>query len=138
MIEPIYRHIGAKIRQMRQLLDWKQEKVAKRCGLTRTSIANIEAGRQRILLHENRKSIRDITACAIERDVGLKLNVILMPKRQAVDILQSDLSGMVAEGHTLKLAFCVSRAFDVVSGLNINGRYARTTGSFDLCAQAVM
>jgi DNA-binding XRE family transcriptional regulator len=52
MTEPIYRHIGAKVQQMRTLLDLKQEEVAKRCGLTRTSIANIEAGRQRILLHD--------------------------------------------------------------------------------------
>lgn len=52
MTEPIYRHIGAKVQQMRTLLDLKQEDVAKRCNLTRTSIANIEAGRQRILLHD--------------------------------------------------------------------------------------
>lgn len=52
MTEPIYRHIGAKVQQLRMLLDLKQEEVAKRCALTRTSIANIEAGRQRILLHD--------------------------------------------------------------------------------------
>ena len=55
MTEPIYRHVGAKMQQLRQLLDIKQEEVAKRCGLTRTSIANIEAGRQRILLHDVEK-----------------------------------------------------------------------------------
>lgn len=52
IIEPIYRHIGAKVQQLRTLLDVRQEDLAKKCGLTRCSIANIEAGRQRILLHD--------------------------------------------------------------------------------------
>lgn len=52
MNEPIYRHIGAKVQQLRTMLDLTQEDVAKRSNLTRTSIANIEAGRQRILLHD--------------------------------------------------------------------------------------
>lgn len=52
MTEPIYRHIGAKIQQLRTSLGWKQEDLAKKVGLQRTSIANIEAGRQRMLLHD--------------------------------------------------------------------------------------
>lgn len=51
-IEPIYRLMGAKIEQLRNVLGWSQEDLAKKVGLTRGSIANIEAGKQRILLHD--------------------------------------------------------------------------------------
>lgn len=49
-IEPICRAFGARIEYMREALGLTQEEVAKRVGLTRTSIVNIEAGKQRILL----------------------------------------------------------------------------------------
>ena len=51
-LEPVYRLFGAKVQQMRELLGWTQDEMAKKVGLTRTSITNIEAGRQRILLHD--------------------------------------------------------------------------------------
>lgn len=54
-IEPIYRLLGAKIEQMRTVLGWTQDDLAKKVGLTRTSITNIEAGRQRFLLHDIEK-----------------------------------------------------------------------------------
>lgn len=55
MNEPVYRLLGAKIEQMRTMLGWTQQELAKKVGLTRTSICNIEAGRQRILLHDVEK-----------------------------------------------------------------------------------
>ncbi len=55
MNEPIYRLLGAKIEQTRSMLGWTQDELAKKVGLTRTSITNIEAGRQRILLHDLEK-----------------------------------------------------------------------------------
>jgi DNA-binding XRE family transcriptional regulator len=57
-IQPIYRLIGAKIEQMRSQIGWTQDDLAKRIKLTRTSVTNIEAGRQRLLLHQ----IDDIAA----------------------------------------------------------------------------
>lgn len=51
-IEPVYRQLGAKIESIRTTLGWKQDDLAKKVGLTRTSIVNIEGGRQRILLHD--------------------------------------------------------------------------------------
>jgi len=51
-IEPCYRILGAKIQQLRLTLGVSQADFAKRLGHTRTSLCNIEAGRQRILLHQ--------------------------------------------------------------------------------------
>lgn len=55
MIEPCYRLFGAKVEQVRNVLGWTQNELAKKVGLTRTSITNIEAGRQRILMHDVEK-----------------------------------------------------------------------------------
>lgn len=54
-VEPCYRLLGAKIEQMRTVLGWRQEDLAAKLKMTRGSIANIEAGRQRILLHDIEK-----------------------------------------------------------------------------------
>ena len=40
--EPVYRLFGAKIEQTRSILGWSQADLAKKVGLTRGSIANIE------------------------------------------------------------------------------------------------
>jgi transcriptional regulator with XRE-family HTH domain len=55
IVEPVYRQLGAKIEQLRTMLGWTQIDLAKKVGLTRGSIANIELGRQRILLHDIEK-----------------------------------------------------------------------------------
>ncbi len=51
-VEPIYQMIGAKIMMMRTALGWTQEDLGKRMGLTRVSIAQIEGGKQRFMLHD--------------------------------------------------------------------------------------
>jgi len=51
-MQPIYVLIGAKIVHTREAIGWTQQDLAKRIGLTRASVANIETGRQRILLHD--------------------------------------------------------------------------------------
>lgn len=52
MLEPCYRLLGARIEMLRSTLGWTQDELAKKVKLTRTSITNIEAGKQRILLHD--------------------------------------------------------------------------------------
>lgn len=51
-IEPIYQAMGAKIAMLRGALGLTQKDIAARTHLTRASVANIEAGRQRLLLHD--------------------------------------------------------------------------------------
>jgi transcriptional regulator with XRE-family HTH domain len=51
--DTLYRAVGRKIRETRERLGQKlsQEKLAKRLGMSRASIVNIEAGRQHAPLH---------------------------------------------------------------------------------------
>lgn len=50
-IEDFYALAGAKVRSARLAADISQEILAQQVGLTRSSVANFEAGRQRIALH---------------------------------------------------------------------------------------
>lgn len=48
----LYRIIGAALSDRRRELRLKQAEVADQIGLTRASLANIESGRQKIMLHQ--------------------------------------------------------------------------------------
>ena len=50
-IEAIHAAVGIRIRTIREALGLTQDELAKRTNLERTSLVNIEAGRQRLLLH---------------------------------------------------------------------------------------
>ena len=50
-IESCHIGVGLRIRIIREALDMTQGDLAKRVGLTRVSVTNMEIGRQRLLLH---------------------------------------------------------------------------------------
>ena len=50
--DPIYKHIGAIIKNRRKTLGQKQEVLASTLGISRGSLANIETGRQSVLVHQ--------------------------------------------------------------------------------------
>jgi transcriptional regulator with XRE-family HTH domain len=50
-VSKLYTCIGANIRAARERRNWSQAALASEVGLTRSSIANIEAGRQKLLVH---------------------------------------------------------------------------------------
>lgn len=50
--EPIYKEIGRIIRTRRRGFDMAQEVLARQLGISRAKLANIETGRQRILVHQ--------------------------------------------------------------------------------------
>ena len=47
----IYRDLGTRIRDLRRGLGRTQDQLAKQVGISRASLANIEAGRQQVLVH---------------------------------------------------------------------------------------
>ena len=49
--DELYRGVGRKVRQTRENAHLSQNLLAKRLGISRTSMVNIEAGRQRAPLH---------------------------------------------------------------------------------------
>ncbi len=48
----LYTAIGTRIRRERERQSFTQEELASRIGIGRTSLTNIEAGRQRLLVHQ--------------------------------------------------------------------------------------
>lgn len=50
--EAIYGNLGRRIKERREALGMSQEVLSVSLGQTRASIANIEAGRQRVMLHD--------------------------------------------------------------------------------------
>lgn len=72
----IYWALGRAVARRRKELALTQADVAKQIGLTRASLANIETGRQKVLLHQvyrlvhalRLKSILDLTAAALVLD----------------------------------------------------------------------
>jgi transcriptional regulator with XRE-family HTH domain len=50
-IDHFYIGVGAKVRSARTAAKLSQSMLARRIGFTRSSIANLEAGRQRVALH---------------------------------------------------------------------------------------
>jgi transcriptional regulator with XRE-family HTH domain len=49
---PIYSALGAVIRRRRRTLELTQEELARSIGISRGALANIETGRQNVLLHQ--------------------------------------------------------------------------------------
>lgn len=47
----IYRNLGTRIRDLRKSLGLTQDQLAKQVGISRASLANIEGGRQQVLVH---------------------------------------------------------------------------------------
>ncbi len=54
-MEAVYIAFGARVRMIREAMGIDQATLAERVGLQRTSITNIEAGRQRVLLADVQK-----------------------------------------------------------------------------------
>lgn len=51
MNDQLYEEIGRRIREQRDKLNWTQQELSEKMNFTRSSIANIELGRQKIQIH---------------------------------------------------------------------------------------
>jgi transcriptional regulator with XRE-family HTH domain len=52
MIPRLYRQLGQKIRTQREMIGMTQKDLGKEVGLSRTSVTNVERGRQQMLVHQ--------------------------------------------------------------------------------------
>lgn len=79
----LYEQIGDRLRARRREFDLTQSEVAETVGLLRTTIANIEAGRQRVSLHVLYK------LCTI---LNLEVNEILPANSEIVTLVTPTVS----------------------------------------------
>jgi len=68
--EPIYQQIGKNIRTVRRRAEKAQDELASQLGISRATLANMETGRQRILVHQ---------LYAIAQALKIGLNDLLPP-----------------------------------------------------------
>lgn len=77
--ELLYQHIGTTIKQKRKKLEWTQEELARRMAMSRAALANIETGRQNVLVHQ---------LYGFATALGLRIEDLL-PQADNVDIASS-------------------------------------------------
>ena len=100
-VSSIYKRLGPLIREHRQQLGLTQEQLSSQLGISRASLANMETGRQRLLLHqlygladkldikveallpelEENKELRTFDGLFFSEDISLK------QQQQIVDLL---------------------------------------------------
>ena len=73
----LYRSIGEAVRTRRRALDLTQQKLADRLGISRASLANIEVGRQRILVHH---------LYSLARELGVEVPTLLPTWPELVEL----------------------------------------------------
>lgn len=78
-IDPFYKQIGVTLRRAREALGMTQGELAQLVGLSRTSLTNIELGRQRILVDQ-----------LVELATALHISVVSLIPERDTETLQND------------------------------------------------
>lgn len=100
----LYKRLGAIIKERRRQLGFTQEYLSSQLGLSRASLANVETGRQRILVHQLYRLAEelDVEVAAllpdpeetkklqILDDLRFSENVTLAQRQQIARLLQED------------------------------------------------
>ena len=73
----LYRFIGETVRKRRHVLGLTQQQLADRLGISRASLANIEVGRQRILIHH---------LYGLARELGVEVPALLPASSELVEL----------------------------------------------------
>jgi transcriptional regulator with XRE-family HTH domain len=97
-IEPIYQRLGAAVLELRTEAGWTQQDLAGQIGLTRASVANVETGRQRLMLHQI-EALADVFNVSIGRLLGVAIDTATESER--VKKLRSDLAEARADKASL-------------------------------------
>lgn len=78
-VDAFYRALGERVRRERKRAEMSQAELAQRLGLTRASIANLEAGRQRPAAHQ---------AATLAKVLEVPIQDLLPAAPAAVDVVQ--------------------------------------------------
>lgn len=103
----LYRNLGAQIRDCRQDASLSQEKLGEEVGLSRSSIVNIEKGRQRPPLHT-------LWGIAEALDVPLEDLIPTEEEVKSPEEVDPDLRGRIAEQMDGEDAEAVRRIADFI------------------------
>lgn len=87
IIEPIYVELGRRVLQERYRAGWTQQDVAGQVGMSRASIANVETGRQRLMLHQVMK-LAEVFSIRVEDLLGVALNEL--PASKIIDAVRKE------------------------------------------------
>jgi transcriptional regulator with XRE-family HTH domain len=97
----LFETIGQRLRERRLAIDVKQADLAKRLGLSRSSLANIEAGRQRIPLYTlYRICVEldiDVTALLPSLDEVLSRTAVTFTREAAPPKTRAFIDGLLGE-----------------------------------------
>jgi transcriptional regulator with XRE-family HTH domain len=85
-VDDFYAVVGGRIKEVRTRSRLTQNELASRLGLTRSSVANIEAGRQRVQLHW-------LAQIAVMLDVGMN-DLVELPERGRENLGVPDTGGL--------------------------------------------
>ena len=100
----LYRRLGSTIKARRRVLGLTQHELAKRLGISRASLANMETGRQRVLVHqlyelagqlnvsvqELLPEVSDAAALQALDDLLFSMNISLVQRQQIATLLEND------------------------------------------------
>lgn len=100
-LEYPYDLLGSSIRERRKAIDLTQQQLAEKMGISRGSLANIETGKQRILVHQVYQF-----ANALETDV-----FVLLPKMTGIDSRSEKTDLPIPEGTPEKFSGDILKIF---------------------------
>lgn len=101
-----YRKVGQIIRARRKQARLTQDELAASVGLTRTSIANIEAGRQQLLMH---------VLVAISNTLNTPVN-LLVPGSQLEAVGENSLAGIPLDSLPMETVTFLKKGLAVEAG----------------------
>lgn len=120
-LEPEYRQIGETLRRLRRERELSQESLAATCRMSRSALANIESGQQRLAVHQLLQFAR-----ALRVDP-----VALLPARAEGSNMKPVDEELVQKGVPEEAARAVAKAMEEYEGDDIaaSTKQSRTGGS---------
>ena len=111
-VPALYRRLGSTIKARRRILGLTQHQLAKQLGISRASLANMETGRQRVLVHqlyelagqlnvsvqELLPEVSEAEALQVLDDLLFSMNISVAQRQQIATLLENDADVAPASG----------------------------------------